>query len=99
MGIKETGFSGRFASFREGLRSEKATNGFSTDLESSRDFTLTEPLLVERTDSLIPTIAVGTADLRACLCTAIWNGPSASELRRHASEVSLWFCLLGGLRS
>jgi hypothetical protein len=45
--IKDAGGFGRCASFREGLRSDEATNGLPTDLDSPRDFTQTEALLLE----------------------------------------------------
>jgi len=63
VGIKDASFLGRCASFRKGLRSGEETNGFPTDLESPRDCTLTETLLVEGTDGFIPTIPIGTARL------------------------------------
>jgi len=56
--IKDAGFFGRCASFREGLRSDEATNGLPTDLDSPRDFTQTEALLLERSNGFIASIPI-----------------------------------------
>jgi hypothetical protein len=99
VGIEETGFFARFAPLREGLSSDEPTNGFPTDLESPRDFTQTEALLVECSNDFIPALPVGTTHLGGRFGNRPRRGPSASELGGHGSKVFLFPCLLRCFRS